>query len=59
MTSNIDFWNEGLCTFHPICVVLLLFNKTLWGNCALESTACTKNFKVDINLLSYMEGIAI
>ena len=31
MTSNIDFWNEGLCTFHPICVVLLLLNKTLRG----------------------------
>ena len=31
MTSNIDFWNEGLRTFHPICVVLLLFNKTLRG----------------------------
>jgi len=33
MTSNIDFWNEGLFTFYPMCVVLLLFNKTLRGNC--------------------------
>ena len=38
MTSNIDFWNEGLRTFHPICVVLLLFNKTLRGRGELERT---------------------
>ena len=38
MTSNIDFWNEGLRTFHPICVVLLLFNKTLRGRSVSRQT---------------------
>ena len=39
MTSNIDFWKEGLCTFHPMCVVLLLFNKILRGNCEIHIEA--------------------
>ena len=44
MTSNIDFWNEGLRTFHPICVVLLLFNKTLRGRSDMKITVYSVQF---------------
>ena len=32
MASYIHFWNEGLRTFHPICLVSLVLVKTLPGN---------------------------